>query len=91
MNFGWHGGYVYQVYTSCPWRLQEYIVSSKTGITVVSKLQREHWELNPGFLSEQQVVLTAETSIQLWDVYILMDKKIHVQNIHCNMNSMNAG
>jgi hypothetical protein len=47
--------------------------------------------LNPGFLLDPPVALTAETCIQLWDVYILMDKKIYMENIQCNMNSINAG
>jgi hypothetical protein len=39
--------------------------TSDIGVTAILKLQCEHWELNPGFLLDPPVALTAETCIQL--------------------------
>jgi hypothetical protein len=51
---------LYYMYTYCLWKPEEGIGSSRTGVTDGYELPCGSWELNPGSLEEQTVLLTAE-------------------------------
>jgi hypothetical protein len=48
------------------WRSEDFIKSPGNGVANGREPPWVYWELNSGPLQEQQVLLTAEPSLQLW-------------------------
>lgn len=47
------------------WRPEEGVLASRTGVTDNCEQPCVHYELNPGFLQEQQALLRDESFLQL--------------------------
>lgn len=62
------GLYLLQVHSWCPWKPDEGVRSFGTGVTTVNN--NAHWELNPGSLQEQPVLITAESSLHFPGFYV---------------------
>jgi hypothetical protein len=56
--------YVYHSHAWCPQKSEDSKGSLGTGVTMVCEPPCECWELNPGPLWEQQLILPAEASLQ---------------------------
>lgn len=54
----------------CPWKPEEGTESPETRVTDSREPLFGYQEWNPGSLKEQQVLLTAELCLWLWDLFL---------------------